>query len=371
MSAIGISSILAHASTPLALAALVLLLGAPLLREILRRKGRSTKDSAAIIRYGFLLGGVFGVLAIASVLYSQSQFTEIRISGTVRGASGAGLAQVRVNVDGADSGVTDGDGRFAFTLPAARASSHYTVNFYREGFEPLAVKAEGRHPAALSVVLDKAALATGNIIALPPTLVVRHNLGVPSLELALTFNNPQATEITLTDIGVTLVSPEGNTVPMLMEGLSLMPGQFLQPLPMWKLEAGGSAHITYFYFNANPQFLALHQRVFAELAPHAAAITQPDPTARLLSDALVQDLRAYMQSQFIWTPGTWEIRAHARSAGLPLEARASFTLSEAAVARMAAIANYYPAALGVAPNWRFWETTDAGPVVVVGLGVVR
>ena len=42
-------------------------------------------------------------------------------------------------------------------------------------------------------------------------------------------------------------------------------------------------------------------------------------------------------------------------------------LDEADVRRMRAIADFYPSALGVAPNWRFWGTADANPIVSVAL----
>lgn len=56
-----IVDVLQHVKTPLALAALVFLLGAPLLRQVLARKGRPNDDTKAIIRYGFILGVVWGV----------------------------------------------------------------------------------------------------------------------------------------------------------------------------------------------------------------------------------------------------------------------------------------------------------------------
>ena len=74
-----------------------------------------------------------------------------------------------------------------------------------------------------------------------------------------------------------------------------------------------------------------------------------------------------MESLFIWVPGTWEVRAEAQAGGRPLQARAHFQLTKEAVGRMKAMAQYYPAALGVAPAWRFWANNDAQPLATVEL----
>ena len=62
----GIGDIIQYVRTPLALAALVFLVGTPLVRQILRRKGKPNEDTKAVIRYVFGIGLVFGVLAIAA-----------------------------------------------------------------------------------------------------------------------------------------------------------------------------------------------------------------------------------------------------------------------------------------------------------------
>lgn len=361
------TEILQQIRTPLGLAALVCLLGAPILRQVLRRQGKPNADTRAVIRYGFILGLTLGVLSIAAFVITATFVREIRISGTVRDESGAGLPFVSIRIAGRDGGITDDGGNFAFTIPDSRASDQYVAEVFRENYVLERVPLEGRYPQPISVVLKKVPVSTDNVIALPTRMIVRHNLGVPQVEIGITFTNPFPRPVTLNAISVTLVDPKATSIPMLMEALSLGPGSYLQPLPTWKLERGDSATITYSFFNANPQFLELHQKVFAEVAPKQASLTTPDPDAKFLSDALVQQLRDYMASQFVWTPGTWEIRVTANIEGQTLEAVAKFTLSDADVAKMKAIVEYYPAGLGVFPAWRFWEGAGVKPSVDVAL----
>jgi hypothetical protein len=363
--AASIPDILQYIRTPLALAALILLLGTPIVRQIVGRKGKSNADTQAVLRYGFILGLVFGVLAIAAFVYTATFNREIRISGIVRDETGAGLPFVTVRIAGRDGGVTDDGGNFAFTIPDARAADEYTADVFHEGFLIEHVTLKGRYPQPASVMLRRTPVQMDHILVLPSGLTLRHNLGVPQVEIALSYANPFPNSITLTNIGVTLLSPSGQPIPMLMEAVSLAPGQYGPPLPIWKLDKGDSTTVGYSFFNTNPGFMELEQKVYGELGPKQFTIKGPDPTATLLSQGLVQELRDYMQSQFVWVPGKWEIRATCKVEGHELKTAATFTLSDVEVERMKAITKYYPAALGVAPAWRFWQTADADPVVNV------
>jgi hypothetical protein len=151
---------------------------------------------------------------------------------------------------------------------------------------------------------------------------------------------------------------------MQLEGTVLGPGVPGPPLTRWDLEKGENASITYSFFNGDPDFGLLQQRVFNEVAPQGANIKGPDPTARLLSDALVQDLRANLASRFIFVPGTWQLTLRYRIEGKAIERKASFAVTEDNVTKMRVIGKYYPAGLGVLPAWRFWQTEDANPAVV-------
>src|SRR4051812_32521641 len=109
------SEVVQAVKTPLALAALLLVLGMPVVKEVLKAKGKATETAREALRYGFVLGLVFGVMAIAAFVYTAGFNREIRISGTVRDESGAGVAFVTVGIAGREGGITDAGGNFAFT----------------------------------------------------------------------------------------------------------------------------------------------------------------------------------------------------------------------------------------------------------------
>ena len=356
-----------HITTPMALAAAVLMLGVPLVQQVLKRRGRPNRDTKLVLRGIFILGLVFGVLATGSYLYGQSAQREIRISGAVRDEAGAGIESARVAIDGRDSGTTGPDGAFAFTIPASRSANQYVLRVFKEGYAPGVVTVSGTNPQPVSVELKRPEVSLDGVLGLPSSMSVRHYLGVPSLEVALTYTNPLPTDLHLSDIGVTLVSPAGKAIPMTMEATAVVQGRLEQPMTQWNLLPNSTFSSDYFYFNADAEFLSLQQRIFNELAPKSAGMTAPNTQASLLEPATVSDLRSYMGAHFIWTAGIWKVKAHARAKGRPLEAVATFTLEEAEVQRMRAIADYYPAALGVAPIWRFWGSADANPVLSVAL----
>ena len=144
--------ILKQVRTPLALAALVLLLGAPILQSLIRY-GRPNADTGAVIKYGFALALTFGVLSMAAFVYTASFTREIRISGTVRDETGKGLPQVDVSIVGCCSGTTNDKGEFAFTIPDSRAASDYVAEVFRDGYMLQKVPLKGRAPDPFAVKL--------------------------------------------------------------------------------------------------------------------------------------------------------------------------------------------------------------------------
>ncbi len=362
----GFSETLHAVRTPLALAALAFLLGAPILRAIVSRRSSPNADTRAIIRYGFGLGGLLAVLSTAATVYSATFAREIRISGMVRDAeTSAGLGAVDVRVPGSASGATDSTGNFSFTIPDSRRADAYTLEAYRSGYALERVAVSGPIPSASGITIALRRARHPPSISLPQSLTVRHNLGVPQVEIALTYTNPNGDPVTLTDIGLTLVAPSGTAIPMNLEMMSVAPGQFGPALAMWKVEGNQAVTLLHSFFNIDPDFVNLQQRVFAEFTAKRLDRQTPNPNARLLSNALVRSLREYMRARFIWAPGIWQVRAHARAESAVVQAEAAFVLGDTELRRMRAISDYYQAGLGVFPNWRFWYSPEANPAATV------
>lgn len=353
--------------TPLGLAALALLLGAPLLRQVLLRRGKPSEDSKAIVRNVFIFGLVVSVLAISSTVYSDWLNREVRISGLVRDETGAGVPFASVLVPGRDGGTTQADGSFAFTVAGARAANTYGLEVSKEGFEPASVTLQGSHPDPISVILKRITFSNDAIVRLPDNITLRHNLGLPQVELAIFYANPYPKKIAFQDISLTLTSPTGTVIPMRLELIMLAPGAPGPPLNSWEVDRGTTSTVTYSFFNEDVDFVQLQQRVFDEIAPQQSSIKGPDPTVRLLSDGLVKNLRDHFTTHFVYAPGKWLATLHYRVDGRSVDRHASFKLAEETIVKMRAIEKYYSSGLGVVPNWRFWQSEDANPTVVAAL----
>lgn len=293
MNASGITQVIESVRTPLALAALVLLLGAALLRQILTRKGHPNEDTKAIVRYGFILGLVFGVLAIGSFVYSESINREIRISGIVEDESGAGIPNASVRIAGRGGGVADAEGNVAFTIPASRAARDYSMQVSAPSYQMAEIALKGRDPQPFTVVLKKQAVSVANALALPAEMTVLHWLGVPEIWLPLTFTNPFPDTTKVTDITISVVPPSGSTILLTMNAI-MVPGQLPQPpLPLLSLNKGDQITFIYDFFDGDSTFQVILQKVGQEVAPKQSTYLYPDPKANILSPSLVKELRSY------------------------------------------------------------------------------
>uniref|UniRef100_I2PZ33 Uncharacterized protein n=1 Tax=Desulfovibrio sp. U5L TaxID=596152 RepID=I2PZ33_9BACT len=371
MANIEIVEILQQVRTPLALSALALLVAAPILKTILEKKDKPNEDTKSIIRYLFITGLVFGVLAI--FVYWQSIPEEIRVSGSVRDQqTGAALQFVDVHIPGCGGGQTKSNGDFEFTIPDSRAADEYVADIYLADYDPQRIILKGRYPKPISVTLKKSVVDYSNIIQLPNNILIGHHLGIPLVQANIVFANPFSKEIQISDIEMTITKPDGSNIPMSMDRMSVIPGQWAMPLPVWTLRKNVSDKITYIFFSGdNVLFINLQQKVANELNKLQNPVYHPDQNLSLISDETVQELKRFMLSQFIWIAGDWKITVSCKVNGMDSNCAAKFYVSEDMISKMKAIANYYPSAIGVIPGWSTWSSTIANPIATVDLKIIK
>jgi hypothetical protein len=355
-----IPTTLPQVTTPLALAALILLLGAGTLRLLLKSKPNPVAKS--IVRWGFIVSLVFGVLAIASffLIESQSLGSELRFAGTVRDSSGSGLEGVSVTVTGCASGVTGLGGNFELTIPGSRKAKTYEVVISHPGWQKVVKTIEGPRPGPLSVSLERSQLAVDSVISVTAPIVLTHYLGQPQLTIPLTLRNsaPRAAEATL--LAAVVESPAGQRRELTFTGYGsenavqwvAETGPFLvKPGAAWSRNVG--------FANFELGGDALVQRAQEELGGAKAG------EAKVLPAELVQQLTTLMERRLIWTPGEWKLHLACSLDGARYERVMGFTLSAEDVARMRAVAKYYPSGAGVLRSNMFPVFSDANPTLQV------
>src|SRR5436305_730303 len=124
-------------STPIGLAALALLvMSAAFLGIIGRTQNRQqTALLRSIARYSFIIGIVFGIIAMAGAMAGQWLDTEYRVSGTVMEENGEPIEYAQVTFVGGPTQESHQDGNFEIVIPRSRFSHGYTLVVFDEKHE--------------------------------------------------------------------------------------------------------------------------------------------------------------------------------------------------------------------------------------------
>src|ERR1700739_2127779 len=116
----------AHITTPLALAALCILILSGLLKTVGGTK--STQALKSTIRWGFILSIILGVLANLTYLVIAFFNREVRIAGTVRDGAENAIPFALVDLGGKKGRtITDDDGGFELNIPESRTANIYNL----------------------------------------------------------------------------------------------------------------------------------------------------------------------------------------------------------------------------------------------------
>jgi hypothetical protein len=351
-------------TTPLALAALCLLIGAGLLRTLV--KDRSNKNNRLVIQWGFILALVLSICANVSFLVIAGYRREIRISGTVRDEAGGGLPRAIVDVAGKGRGITDDYGAFEFNIPDARAENDYEAIFTLKGYRPKTLKLPGRQPRSVDVTLSALSIDAASVISVRGAVSVRHALGNPLVTVPLSFVNPLGHEIMVSEIELRITAPDGTELRLAPQLIQFVAeGPPVAPLGSIAVGAGSSFDVFWTFGDtwgaemggiaakANQQFMLTQQ------------FQAPDPSKTVYNAELVHELQSFMESHFVWKPGTWTSAISCTAEGRHLRRVFSFVLSAQQVKSMRAIEAFYNSGIGVVSAWMYVPVGAANPTTVV------
>lgn len=232
-----------------------------------------------------------------------------------------------------------------------------------------------KYVALLSVVITLLVIWKGQeankivSIGLGPQFSILHSLGLPGLIGPLEVVNQTSKMHTVDNIRLSLISPEGNSISMNMEGILLngQPAPALTTLAARPKEKNG---LVYTFFNYIPEYNVLNQDVmnYAIRSRLLIDYSRPDPEQINFSNEITERIQRFARDNFIWKAGRWTLKLDATyEDGKKLSSQRYFELTEDEIQKMWNITNFYKSGIGVFPVWRHISIRDAQPVLVKDL----
>ena len=188
-------------TTPLALAALALLLGAGIVRLILRDK--TSGVGKTIVQYGFWLAVTLSVLANLVFAYQASLQSESLISGSVRSDEGNYLRYAIVDIPGTAQAITNENGSFLMSIPRSRVEDSYELDVSLDGYEMNTVTVKsGERMAKITLSLKQ--LVIEEFLSVSSNVKIGHYLGIPQVDLEVAMSNTLIHQLSVSGIILTV-----------------------------------------------------------------------------------------------------------------------------------------------------------------------
>lgn len=188
-------------------------------------------------------------------------------------------------------------------------------------------------------------------------LWVSHWMGVPTVTVNVHFDNPTFDTVQFSRVEAALVSPEGQEIPLELEGF-LMPAGLMPPLLQVRVQPRQhDIEFPYSFIGDATAALSLKDVVVSELARTRPALVAPDPDKKVFSQALTLSLQEQAKRSFIWRSGKWKLKL---SYGVGTDTRSAayaFEIKESHVNRLKSRIDSYASGLGVLKPWR-WIAPD-------------
>jgi hypothetical protein len=357
-------SIVPMITTPLALAALALLVISGILKVAVPKARR--QDFRLLIIWSFVLAIVLGVLADISFLVVSSFNREVRIAGTVLDNTGKALSMAVVDIPGCGRGITDDYGAFEFSIPDSRTKSSYDVITHLDGYATDHQALPGPRPQKyLNISLKQPVLTADALIQVPTQCGVAHYLGLPQVDLWLTFYNPFPRPIALNNISLSIIEPNGSVIVLPMQGVYQPGTNVLTPaFTILQLEKSQTFPIGYSFFDQYdfPATQVLLQEAQIQF-PGTGSLPQSGQI--IYSDSLVKKFTDFMNLRWFWLAGEWQLSISCQAEGVTYTRKFKFNLTDQDTNRMKAISRYYQSGYGILTAFRLWQLPDASSYIMV------
>jgi hypothetical protein len=354
-------------TTPLALAALALLVISGILKLVVPKAKQ--EDLRLLINWSFGIAIILGILADISFLVIASFSREVRIAGLVDDDQGNPLGMAVVEIPGCGRGITDDYGSFEFSIPDSRANRNsYEVITHLEGYKSDTQTLQGPRPNKyLTIKLQHPVLTADALIQTPTQCGIGHYLGRPEVGIWLAFYNPLPHTIAISDVSLSVVDPHGKLIHLQMQGTYQPPANqlVLQPLAPFQLTKGQSFAIGYSFFDQYALQTALV--LLQEAQSQFPGTSMPYAGQVIYSDELVKKLTDFMNQQWFWEAGDWQIIMGCKAEGLDYSRTFKFSVADGDIERMKAISRYYKSGYGILSALRYANLPDAASYVTANV----
>ena len=339
--------IISSVTTPLALAALCVLVGAGIVRLILRQK--PTAFAMVVVQYGFWLAITLSLFANLAFIYSTKFSAEILITGVVRNDEGQYLQKVIVDIPGKARSITDDNGTFTMSIPQSRTAQSYRIDAYLRGYQRKTIDVHSKDES-VNITLSRKILDVKELLNIGPNVLVGHYLGLPQVDIRIQMFNPTDRTIQLKDMALQIMHEDtGREKSLFVGGMYFERGlPLMHPLPSITLKPA-TRYETVFLFSEQDfeiQQASQNVRVVFERkgirSPYDLKVGKP-----VISNRLASKLRKYVEEKWFWQPGKFKLIFSCTVKDKKYEVVRSLELSGDKVSKMKRISNYFMSGFGI------------------------
>ena len=247
-------------TTPLALAALFVLIGAGIVRLILRQK--PTAFGMLVVQYGFWLAITLSVLANFAFIYTTRLSTEILITGVVRSNEGQYLPKVIVDIPGKARSITDDNGTFTMSIPRSRIAQTYRIDAFLQGYQKKTIKVDSQYES-VNITLSRKILNVKEFLNVGSNILVGHYLGLPQLDIRIEMLNPTDRTIQVKEMALRILHKEtGKEKSLFVVGMYLERGSpMMPPLPIITLKSDAKHEVIFIFLEPSIEIQQVSQDI--------------------------------------------------------------------------------------------------------------
>lgn len=322
----GMEAIIQVVTTPIALAALaILVLGAA---YQLSGRGRAANQQV------FWLILVFGLLGTGSYLVQILWFSQEILKGDVRDQNSSPLRFAVVDIPGVGTTATAQDGSFQVPIPYSRQLKQYRLIVRVDGFDPIIVAVPGPRPEFVPITMTAHPVRIFDYVDIDDYITVSENVGDPLLLYSFRVKGSVEGRIKLSELRITLNNPQGLKTAYYPVGFQKN-GQVVPFTGNYAIDKDETQSQIVFMFSPDGN------RVFNMLQglqrTHGPAWMDGCTTGVDLADDVLLSLQSYFDSVFSWSSGEFAMVISFRINDQVQELKYKFNLSDHDVAALGAI----------------------------------
>lgn len=313
-------------TTPLALAALVLLIfGGLLYRVVQTQTGERKRESARIVNWTFVSVLFVSLLANISYLVQIFLFSETLITGSVRDEDNNPIRFAYVDIQSVGRTATSDDGGFQVSVPYSRQGGSYDIFASAPGFASYAAKLEGQRPASKTIILRKLKATLDNSMQIQNEIIITQNVGLPLIDTMVKFTNTIDRSFNIEDLSMVVTPPDGKTITLIPIYMKPIVSQYTLP-PVHPLPVPVNSKVEMaIVWGENPRDISDFLNKLVPTMPfHPADFCTK---VRNLPANVTQSMQSFFNIKFFWKSGSYNVHLSGIVENVRYEKNINFSLS--------------------------------------------